>query len=202
MPRRCPSTRPNLSGAHRFRELAFCPVYQALAKLGRDRTCSATTSMGRLTLNMLLSLAQFEREVSVERIRDKIAASKRKGMWMGGPVPLGYDVYNRKLVINPKKADFVRHISGATSNSTRWLNFPTGSTSWVIAPRPRTAPAAYTRAAASSGAVRSTICSPTRSTAARLSTRARSSMGNTTTSSRSKWEDVKATLRANASGSS
>ena len=53
---------------------------------------NTTTSMGRLTLNMLLSFAQFEREVTGERIRDKIAASKRRGMWMGGPVPLGYDV--------------------------------------------------------------------------------------------------------------
>ena len=69
-----------------------------------------TTSMGRLTLNVLLSFAQFEREVTGERIRDKIAASKRKGMWMGGPVPLGYDVCDRKLVINDTEADTVRHI--------------------------------------------------------------------------------------------
>ena len=59
---------------------------------------NTTTSMGRLTLNMLLSFAQFEREVTGERIRDKIAASKRKGMWMGGTVPLGYEVKDRKLV--------------------------------------------------------------------------------------------------------
>ena len=58
---------------------------------------NTTTSMGRLTLNMLLSFAQFEREIAGERIRDKIAASKRKGMWMGGNVPLGYDVKDRKL---------------------------------------------------------------------------------------------------------
>jgi site-specific DNA recombinase len=56
--------------------------------------------MGRLTLNVLLSFAQFEREVTGERIRDKIAASKRKGMWMGGFVPLGYDVRERRVVIN------------------------------------------------------------------------------------------------------
>ena len=61
---------------------------------------NTTTSMGRLTLNVLLSFAQFEREVTGERIRDKIAASKRKGMWMGGTVPLGYDVRDRKLVVN------------------------------------------------------------------------------------------------------
>ncbi len=71
---------------------------------------NTTTSMGRLTLNVLLSFAQFEREVTGERIRDKIAASKRKGMWMGGPVPLGYDIRDRKLVINQVEADNVQHI--------------------------------------------------------------------------------------------
>lgn len=71
---------------------------------------NTTTSMGRLTLNMLLSFAQFEREVTSERIRDKIAASKRKGLWMGGPVPLGYEVHNRKLVMNEAEAETVRHI--------------------------------------------------------------------------------------------
>lgn len=71
---------------------------------------NTTTSMGRLTLNMLLSFAQFEREVTGERIRDKIAASKRKGIWMGGPVPLGYDVIDRKLVVNETEAHLVRHI--------------------------------------------------------------------------------------------
>lgn len=71
---------------------------------------NTTTSMGRLTLNMLLSFAQFEREVTGERIRDKIAASKKKGMWMGGKPPLGYDVADRKLVINHDEAETVRHI--------------------------------------------------------------------------------------------
>jgi site-specific DNA recombinase len=71
---------------------------------------NTTTSMGRLTLNMLLSFAQFEREVTGERIRDKIAASKRRGMWMGGPLPLGYDLRDRKLVVNPAEADIIRHI--------------------------------------------------------------------------------------------
>jgi DNA invertase Pin-like site-specific DNA recombinase len=71
---------------------------------------NTTTSMGRLTLNMLLSFAQFEREVTGERIRDKIAASKKKGLWMGGPVPLGYEVRDRKLVVNEGEADQVRHI--------------------------------------------------------------------------------------------
>jgi site-specific DNA recombinase len=68
---------------------------------------NTTSSMGRLTLNVLLSFAQFEREVTGERIRDKIAASKRKGMWMGGVSPLGYDLKERKLIVNPKEAQLV-----------------------------------------------------------------------------------------------
>jgi site-specific DNA recombinase len=71
---------------------------------------NTTTSMGRLTLNVLLSFAQFEREVTGERIRDKIAASKRKGMWMGGLVPLGYDVRDRHLMVNEADAATVREI--------------------------------------------------------------------------------------------
>lgn len=66
--------------------------------------------MGRLTLNVLLSFAQFEREVTGERIRDKIAASKKKGMWMGGPVPLGYDLSNHQLVVNETEAQIVRKV--------------------------------------------------------------------------------------------
>jgi site-specific DNA recombinase len=68
---------------------------------------NTTTSMGRLTLNVLLSFAQFEREVIGERVRDKIAASKKKGMWMGGTPPLGYDVRDRKLVVNNEEARVV-----------------------------------------------------------------------------------------------
>jgi site-specific DNA recombinase len=71
---------------------------------------NTTTSMGRLTLNILLSFAQFEREVIGERIRDKFAASRKKGMWMGGFVPLGYDVRDRKLVVNKAEAATVRQI--------------------------------------------------------------------------------------------
>ena len=71
---------------------------------------NTTTSMGRLTLNVLLSFAQFEREVTGERIRDKIAASKRKGIRMGGPVPLGYDVKEKKLQANAKEVTQVRLI--------------------------------------------------------------------------------------------
>ena len=75
--------------------------------------------MGRLTLNMLLSFAQFEREVTGERIRDKIAASKKKGMWMGGLPPLGYDVKDRKLVVNERRPRRSATSSGATSNCDR-----------------------------------------------------------------------------------
>ncbi|MGQ7791324.1 recombinase family protein [Faunimonas sp. B44] len=71
---------------------------------------NTTTSMGRLTLNILLSFAQFEREVTAERIRDKVRASRMKGMWMGGYVPLGYDVKDRKLVVNEEEAATVRGI--------------------------------------------------------------------------------------------
>lgn len=83
------------------RNASFVSVTQAF---------NTTTSMGRLTLNVLLSFAQFEREVTGERIRDKIAASKRKGMWMGGPVPIGYEVKDRKLVVHDAEAKVVRHI--------------------------------------------------------------------------------------------
>jgi site-specific DNA recombinase len=84
---------------------------------------NTTTSMGRLTLNVLLSFAQFEREVIGERIRDKIAASKKKGMWMGGVPPLGYRVQDRKLVIVESEAGIVRFIFRryAELGSVRWL---------------------------------------------------------------------------------
>ncbi|TNE34489.1 MAG: recombinase family protein [Alphaproteobacteria bacterium] len=82
-------------------EASFVSVTQAF---------NTTNSMGRLTLNVLLSFAQFEREVTGERIRDKIAASKQKGMWMGGPIPLGYRLEDRKLLIEPDEATTVRMI--------------------------------------------------------------------------------------------
>ena len=120
---------------------------------------NTTTSMGRLTLNVLLSFAQFEREVTGERIRDKIAASKRKGMWMGGSLPLGYEVSNRELVVNEAEATTVRKIfeaylragtlSGVQNDlrqrgilSKRWtsstgrtwggLNFSRGALYWLL----------------------------------------------------------------------
>jgi DNA invertase Pin-like site-specific DNA recombinase len=79
-----------------------------------------STSMGKLTLNMLLSFAQFEREVSSERIRDKVWASKAKGMWTGGQPPLGYDVVDRKLVVNQKE-DVIPIIMGYPEPETREL---------------------------------------------------------------------------------
>jgi site-specific DNA recombinase len=71
---------------------------------------NTTSSMGRLTLNVLLSFAQFEREVTGERIRDKIAASKKKGLWVGGTVPMGYEVKDRKLILHDGEAEQVRSI--------------------------------------------------------------------------------------------
>ncbi len=93
----------------------FSRIVDVLDKAGASfvsvtQSFNTTTSMGRLMLNVLLSFAQFEREVTGERIRDKIAASKKRGLWMGGPLPLGYDVTGRKLVINSAEAETVRHI--------------------------------------------------------------------------------------------
>src|SRR5437588_752450 len=83
---------------------------QAVSFVSVTQQFNTTSSMGRLTLNVLLSFAQFEREVTGERIRDKIAASKKKGMWMGGNAPLGYDASERTLVVNPAEAETVRRI--------------------------------------------------------------------------------------------
>ena len=93
----------------------FAKIVEVLDKAGASfvsitQSFNTTTSMGRLTLNMLLSFAQFEREVTGERIRDKIAASKRRGIWMGGSVPVGYRVHNRKLLVNEPQAKVVRYI--------------------------------------------------------------------------------------------
>lgn len=93
----------------------FARIVDVLDRAGASfvsvtQSFNTTTSMGRLTLNVLLSFAQFEREVGAERVRDKIAASKRKGMWMGGVCPLGYDVTNRALVVNEPEAKTVREI--------------------------------------------------------------------------------------------
>jgi DNA invertase Pin-like site-specific DNA recombinase len=131
---------------------------------------NTTSSMGRLTLNVLLSFAQFEREVTGERIRDKIAASKKKGMWMGGNVPLGYDANERTLVANPAEAETVRRIfalyrgSAACAGSRRR---PTVSGFGRNVAERRMATSA---AANPSPVVISTHCSRTRSTPVRLRT--------------------------------
>jgi DNA invertase Pin-like site-specific DNA recombinase len=83
---------------------------QKVSFVSVTQSFNTTSSMGRLTLNVLLSFAQFEREVTGERIRDKIAASKRKGLWMGGVVPMGYRVENRKLIVDEEEAASVRKI--------------------------------------------------------------------------------------------
>ncbi len=83
---------------------------QGISFVSVTQQFNTTTSMGRLTLNVLLSFAQFEREVTGERIRDKIAASKRKGMWMGGVVPLGYTLNDRHLIVDPQEAELVNRI--------------------------------------------------------------------------------------------
>ncbi|MFL6759030.1 recombinase family protein [Sphingomonas sp.] len=93
----------------------FARIVEVLDKAGASfvsvtQSFNTTTSMGRLTLNVLLSFAQFEREVTSERIRDKVAASKRKGMWMGGPIPIGYRLESRKLLIEEPEAETVRLI--------------------------------------------------------------------------------------------
>ena len=90
---------------------------KAISFVAVTQQFNTTTSMGRLTLNVLLSFAQFERELSSERVRDKIAASRKKGKWTGGSVPLGYDVKDKKLVVNPTEAKTVRFIFGAISPS-------------------------------------------------------------------------------------
>jgi len=98
-------------GAH---NISFVSVTQSF---------NTTNSMGRLTLNMLLSFAQFEREVTSERIRDKFASSLQKGIWMGGPLPLGYDLAHRKLIINKTEAEQVRFVfeNYLSANSTNEL---------------------------------------------------------------------------------
>ncbi len=93
----------------------FAKIVERLDKRGASfvsvtQQFNTSTSMGRLTLNVLLSFAQFEREVTAERIRDKIAASKKKGLWMGGYVPLGHDAVDRKLIVNAREAKIVRSI--------------------------------------------------------------------------------------------
>ena len=98
---------------------------------------NTTTSMGRLTLNVLLSFAQFEREVTGERIRDKIAASKKKGMWMGGLVPLGYDAKDRTLVVNGRGRDRPHPVPPLSRARHRSGGSRRRRTAWGWSPRRR-----------------------------------------------------------------
>jgi len=95
---------------HDFAQMMALFDKQNVSFVSVTQQFNTTTSMGRLTLNILLSFAQFEREVTGERIRDKFAASKKKGMWMGGVPPLGYLIKNRQLIIEPKEAELVKKI--------------------------------------------------------------------------------------------
>jgi site-specific DNA recombinase len=106
------SRRPSspVALADRFYKLVDVFDRNGVTFVSVTQSFNTTTSMGRLTLNILLSFAQFEREVIGERIRDKVAASRKRGIWMGGYVPLGYDVQDRKLVVNEAEAASVRRI--------------------------------------------------------------------------------------------
>jgi hypothetical protein len=94
------------------RERPSCPLFErkGVSFVSVTQQFNTTTSMGRLMLNVLLSFAQFEREVTGERFRDKIAASKKKGMWMGGTPPIGYVANGRRLEVVHEQAATVRHI--------------------------------------------------------------------------------------------
>ena len=147
---------------------------------------NTTTSMGRLTLNILLSFAQFEREVTAERIRDKIAASRRKGMWMGGNVPWGYEVRDRKLVVNEAEAAVVRSI---------FERFVATGSATVLA-RNSAGRACAATAAASFTKARSTGCCRTASTSARPCTRARHIPGeHAAIIDRALWDRVHAIMQ-------
>jgi hypothetical protein len=132
---------------------------------------NTTTSMGRLTLNILLSFAQFEREVIGERIRDKFAASRRKGIWMGGWPPLGYEVGNRRLVVVDREAALVRRIfdrftkTGSALTVARELNAAGEVRSGASAPTVFAAGSPGPKAP-------STRCSPTGCISGRQCTRA------------------------------
>src|SRR6478672_12772232 len=139
---------------------------------------TTSSSMGRLTLNVLLSFAQFERELIGERVRDKIAASKRKGIWVGGPVPLGYAAVDKKILVVPAEAEAVRTIFA------RYLEL--GSVRALaqdldrrgIRSKPRGCRTAGPSAAGALAWGRSPICSRTASISARWSTGARSMAAN------------------------
>jgi DNA invertase Pin-like site-specific DNA recombinase len=140
---------------------------------------NTTTSMGRLTLNVLLSFAQFEREVTGERIRDKIAASKKKGIWMGGVVPLGYRVEDRALHVVENHAAIVRSCFAAISRREAWCVSTSNSTMKAFGFRSAsTAVAARPAADCSAGGMSINSCR-TRSMSAGSPIRARCTKANT-----------------------
>ena len=130
---------------------------QGVSFVSVTQSFNTTTSMGRLTLNVLLSFAQFEREVTGERIRDKIAASKKKGIWVGGVVPLGYRVDDRKLVVDEAEAATVRSIFERYMALGSMLTLLVELRERNIRTRRRTSPDASS-AASSSPRDRSPIC--------------------------------------------
>ena len=155
---------------------------------------NTTTSMGRLTLNILLSFAQFEREVIGERIRDKFAASRKKGMWMGGWPPLGYEVQNRRLVVVEREAALVRRIfdrfakTGSALTVARELN-----AAGEVTKRRQCADGA--RGASRGPRARSIRCSRTASISARRCTRASPTPASTPRSSTSAtWDKAHAVM--------
>ena len=134
---------------------------QGVSFVSITQSFNTTSSMGRLTLNVLLSFAQFEREVIGERVRDKIAASKRKGLWVGGPVPLGYRCLDKKLEIVPEEAETVRTIFSL------YLELGSNSTGGASGPRSMAAAMAAKAAVFALAWGRLPISSRTGSTSAR-----------------------------------
>ena len=140
---------------------------------------NTTSSMGRLTLNVLLSFAQFERDVTGERIRDKIAASKKKGMWMGGIVPLGYDASERTLIVNPAEAETVRCIFALYRELGCVRRVKEEADRLGLRTKHSTTASGTERGGRSFSRGHSTICCRTPSTSVRLRTRASSTPDST-----------------------
>ena len=171
------------------REVSFVSITQQF---------NTTTSMGRLTLNVLLSFAQFEREVIGERVRDKIAASKKKGMWMGGLPPLGYDVKDRKLVVNEAEAGPSGTSSRATWSSSRFGHSRRRLRRQGSGASGACDPTGACMAVRSSAAAPSTRCFRTGSTVARSTHKGSAYPGqHPAIVDQALWDQVQATLAEN-----
>ena len=144
---------------------------------------NTTTSMGRLTLNVLLSFAQFERELASERVRDKVAASRKKGKWTGGTVPLGYEAKDKKLVINKNEAQTVRTIFQLYLELDRSAGWSPNWTEDALSPSDATPRSPNTRAAFPSPTVPSPISLKIASTSAKPTMAANGSRESTQQSS-------------------